>query len=184
MSKKKRPEFLLVLLLGLSLAFSSCSPAPLANDTDWLATARTRNYEAVDRIGLVCCGIRLLSNASDKDLFNSDEPSNDIANFKSAARTALIALRKKTNELPEVEAEDGFVEVDEAISNHFPDVLTINLGDPTSYPNGRNLEDSAFDKAIQEIFDRQIWNDGITGSQGFLESFPFLNPPTQSSSLR
>lgn len=97
-----------------------------------------------------------------RDAFNASNPDEDLDRFGDVFRATLRRYK-----------------ADENLANRFlPDVLPIDLSQPTVYPNGRGLtEDPVYDQIL-------VVNPGATGGSGshvnplpFTPAFPYLTPP-------
>ena len=103
-----------------------------------------------------------------RDEFNRTPPHKDAELFAADIVASLESLG--TN------AENIGILASVAV----PDVLTINTGLPSGFPNGRGLADDVIDTILFFVFNQTPVSDGVDANDvAFLDEFPYLAPPFQ-----
>jgi hypothetical protein len=100
-----------------------------------------------------------------EDQFNATEPQDDQATWRGEIVNTLLLLgnsQARANALADV---------------LLPDILTVDLSQPTGFLNGRNLSDDVIDAELNLITDGVITTDCIANDSTFLAAFPYLGVP-------
>lgn len=103
-----------------------------------------------------------------KDRYNQVSPLLDASEFAGPIVATLQALG----------TSDENIGVLASVA--VPDVLTINVTEPTGFPNGRGLADDVIDTLFFFIFNDSGVSDGVNGNDvEFQDTFPYLAAPWQ-----
>lgn len=100
-----------------------------------------------------------------EDQFNATKPQKDQALWRGEIVNTLLALGNspaRANALADV---------------LLPDILTVDLSQPTAFLNGRNLSDDVIDAELNLITNGAITTDCIANDSTFLSGFPYLGVP-------
>jgi len=101
----------------------------------------------------------------EKNLFNSRQPADDIANYLGP----WSAVLESGGYAPE-EARAAAMQV-------LPDILRYDRAKPAAYPNGRALADDVFSMRFAWLTHGKIPPTGLTPHDDLLAEFPYLGPP-------
>jgi Domain of unknown function (DUF4331) len=103
--------------------------------------------------------------ASDrKDAFNQTRPSEQWAKFGAEVTARITAL-------------SGDAAYAESIAPVLiPDVLTLELGNPAGFLNGRQLADDVIDAELSLLTKGALTTDGVANDSPFPGEFPYLAP--------
>lgn len=100
-----------------------------------------------------------------EDQFNATKPHRDQALWRGEVVNTLLALgnsQARANALADV---------------LLPDILTVNLSQPTAFLNGRGLADDVIDAELNLLTNGAITTDCIANDSTFLPGFPYLGVP-------
>jgi hypothetical protein len=102
----------------------------------------------------------------EKNLYNSRQPADDVANYLEPWSTIL----EKSGYSPE-EAKAAAMQV-------LPDILRYDHSKPGAYPNGRLLTDDVYSMRFSWLSKGKIPPSGLKPHNDLLSEFPFLGPPS------
>jgi Domain of unknown function (DUF4331) len=102
-----------------------------------------------------------------KEAFNDGKPVNDQANFRDEVVATLLALGNSQ------ETADALADV------LLPDILTVDVSDPSGFLNGRQLADDVIDAELNLITGGAVTTDCVANDSAFSSVFPYLAPPNQ-----
>ena len=103
--------------------------------------------------------------AAQKDAFNNNTPDRDKGIYTDEVKAALNSLGS-----PATDALAGLL---------LPDILTVDLGKPVGYLNGRGLADDVIDISLQAITGNTSIGDGVNANdKAFSSAFPYLAAPS------
>jgi Domain of unknown function (DUF4331) len=100
-----------------------------------------------------------------KETFNAGNPKDDQANFRDEVVATLLALGNTQEEA------DALADV------LLPDILTVDVSNPSGFLNGRQLEDDVIDAELNLITDGGVTTDCVANDSTFSDSFPYLAAP-------
>jgi hypothetical protein len=103
----------------------------------------------------------------EKNLFNSRQPADDVANY---LEPWSAILENAGGYSPEA-ARAAALEV-------LPDILHYDRTRPATYPNGRILTDDVYSKRFAWLSNGKIPPTGLKPHGNLLTAFPYLGPPT------
>jgi hypothetical protein len=101
----------------------------------------------------------------EKDLYNSRQPADDVANYLGPWSRVL---------------EKGGYPPDEARQRalmFLPDVLRYDRSRPVAYPNGRHPIDDVYSFRFAWLTNGRVPPTGLTPHRDLLTEFPYLGPP-------
>ncbi|MFE9692348.1 DUF4331 family protein [Micromonospora sp. NPDC005806] len=101
----------------------------------------------------------------EKNLYNSRQPVDDVANYLSPWSQML----EKGGYSPE--------EAKEAAMQFLPDILRYDRTKPVSYPNGRKLIDDVFSYRFTWLTHGKLSPTGLKPHDDLTWQFPYLGPP-------
>jgi hypothetical protein len=101
----------------------------------------------------------------EKDLYNSRQPADDVANYLGPWSQVL----QNSGYSPE-EAKVAAMEV-------LPDVLRYDRSKPAAYPNGRKLTDDIYSYRFGWLPHGQVGPTGLRPHDDLPAHFPYLGPP-------
>ena len=138
-------------------------------DTTTGVWARTTDsqWNTIDRMGRPAINTVFNSTDADKDAFNSGDPADDQTNFRSNVVGTLLALG---NDQATADALADFL---------LPDVLTIDVAQPTAFPNGRALADDVIDTELNLITGGAVPSDCVGNDSNFRTGFPYIGRPNR-----
>jgi hypothetical protein len=102
----------------------------------------------------------------EKNLFNSRQPADDVANYLGPWSTIL----EKSGGYPPDEARAAAMQV-------LPDILHYDRTRPASYPNGRVLTDDVYSMRFAWLTRGQVPPTGLKPHDDLLAQFPYLGVP-------
>jgi hypothetical protein len=105
----------------------------------------------------------------EKNLYNSRQPADDVANYLGPWSAAL---EKAGGYSPEA-ARAAALEV-------LPDILHYDRTRPATYPNGRILTDDVYSLRFAWLSNGKIPPTGLKPHDNLLAAFPYLGPPVRS----
>jgi hypothetical protein len=101
----------------------------------------------------------------EKNLYNSRQPADDIANYLGP----WSAVLENGGYAPE-EAKAAAMQV-------LPDILRYDRTKPATYPNGRVLTDDVFSMRFAWLTHGKVPPTGLSPHDDLLAQFPYLGPP-------
>jgi len=102
-----------------------------------------------------------------REAFNTSEPATDSANFRSVLVTSIQGLGRS--------ADDAGALADQLL----PDVLTIDIAQPTAFLNGRALADDVIDAELTLLLGTPTADNVNANDLTFADAFPYLAGPHQ-----
>jgi hypothetical protein len=128
----------------------------------WATTSM--NGQVIDQMGRPAINTALIA-ADRKDAFNQTPPAQQWAEFGAEVTTRITALSGD----PSYAAAIASVLV--------PDVLTLELGNPAGFLNGRQLADDVIDTELSVLTKGAVTTDGVDANDvAFPGVFPYLAP--------
>jgi hypothetical protein len=132
----------------------------------WASISRRRDgvLEQMDRGGNPTIN-PFINPDDEKDLFNSRQPADDVANYLGPWSKAL---------------ENGGYSPDEAnvaALQVLPDILQYDRTKPVSYPNGRKLIDDIYSYRFAWLTHGNVPPTGLRPHDDLLPRFPYVGPP-------
>ncbi|HEX5614462.1 MAG TPA: DUF4331 family protein [Acidimicrobiia bacterium] len=127
----------------------------------WGETTDASTGAPIDRMGRPAINTVFIPSAQ-KNAFNASAPADDPANFTDEVVATLLALG---NDQATADALAAFL---------LPDVLTVDLSQPTAFPNGRALGDDVIDTELGLITGGAVTTDCVASDSAFRGSFPYL----------
>jgi hypothetical protein len=132
----------------------------------WASISRRRDgvLEQMDRGGNPTIN-PFINPDDEKDLFNSRQPADDVANYLGPWSKAL---------------ENGGYSPDEAkvaALQVLPDILLYDRTKPVSYPNGRKLIDDIYSYRFAWLTHGKVPPTGLRPHDDLLPRFPYVGPP-------
>lgn len=119
----------------------------------------------VDRMGRPAINTVLIPTRF-KDVFNDGKPQRDRARFRDIVIQSLLGLGNDSTR--------AAVLADILL----PDILTVDVGNPAGFLNGRKLEDDVIDAELNLLTNGAITGDCIDeNDKDFLTVFPYLAAP-------
>ena len=101
-----------------------------------------------------------------KDLYNSRQPADDVANYLGPWSTVL----EKGGYAPE--------EARRAALMFLPDILRYDRSRPAAYPNGRHPTDDVYSYRFVWLSNGKVPPTGLEPHDDLLDTFPYLGLPT------
>jgi hypothetical protein len=101
-----------------------------------------------------------------KNLFNSRQPADDVANYLGALSAILENVGGYTPEA----ARAAALQV-------LPDILRYDRTKPATYPNGRVLTDDVASLRYTWLTNGKVPPSGLKPHDDLLARFPYLGPP-------
>jgi hypothetical protein len=126
---------------------------------------RDKNGVQVDRFGRPAINTVFNHTDADKNAFNAGQPVDDQANFRSNVVDTLLSLG---NSPATANALADFL---------LPDVMTVDLSQPTVFPNGRGLADDVIDTELGLISGGAVPTDCVPNDSTFQSTFPYFGSP-------
>jgi hypothetical protein len=123
---------------------------------------RDKNGAQIDRFGRPAINTVFNHTDADKNAFNAGQPVDDQANFRSNVVSTLLALG---NNQATADALADFL---------LPDVMTVDLSQPTVFPNGRGLADDVIDTELGLISGGAVPSDCVPNDSALRTSFPYF----------
>lgn len=111
-----------------------------------------------------------------EDAFNEGMPATDQVNFRGEIVNTLQILFSLNDEAGDDPTDDPAA-IQGLADALLPDVLTVQLGQPTGFLNGRNLEDDVIDAELALITEGACTTDFVDNDSLFLSSFPYFGLP-------
>ena len=107
----------------------------------------------------------------EKNLFNSRQPADDVANYLEPWSAILQNAGGYTPE----QARAAALQV-------LPDILHYDRTQPATYPNGRILTDDVYSLRFAWLTNGKVPPSGLKPHDDLLAHFPYLGPPNPSDS--
>ncbi len=111
-----------------------------------------------------------------EDEFNLGVPANDQANFRGEIVNSLEVLFSLNDEAGDDPSDDA-AQIQGLADALLPDVLTVELDQPTGFLNGRNLADDVIDAELALITEGACTTDFVDNDSVFLDQFPYFGVP-------
>jgi uncharacterized protein DUF4331 len=113
----------------------------------------------------------VFNHGSDKDIFNSIDPSQDLTALTSDGTTTFVQSFAST-----LAALGGSTSLATVL---LPDVLNYDFTKPTSYKalNGRQLQDDVIDISLSLVTGGHVTTDHVDPHTDYLPRFPYLGTP-------
>jgi hypothetical protein len=124
-------------------------------------------YNQVDRHGIPGNAVVFIPKPQATE-YNRSAPAGDTRSYRDEVVAKLVEFGQTREEAMKI------------ADMVLPDILTIDVSQPTKYPNGRTPSDDVITANLMTIFDQnQKLNDDHVDSNDkpFLGTFPFLAPP-------
>ena len=124
-------------------------------------------YQQVDRHGIPGNAVVFIPKPEATE-YNRTDPSGDARRYRDEVIGKLVEFGQSSEEAAKI------------ADMVLPDILSIDVSQPTRYPNGRAPADDVITANLMTIFDQnQKLNDDHVDSNDkpFLGVFPFLAPP-------
>jgi Domain of unknown function (DUF4331) len=133
----------------------------------WASISRYSNgvLEQMDRGGNPTIN-PFINPDGEKNLFNSRQPADDVANYLEPWSAILENAGGYTPEA----AKAAALEV-------LPDILHYNRTKPATYPNGRVLTDDVYSLRFAWLTNGKVPPSGLKPHDDLLAHFPYLGPP-------
>jgi Domain of unknown function (DUF4331) len=133
----------------------------------WVTISRRRDdgvLEQMDRGGNPTIN-PFINPDGEKDLYNSRQPADDVANYLDPWSKVL-----ENGGYPPGEAEA-------AALMFLPDILRYDRTKPVAYPNGRKLIDDVYSYRFAWLSYGKVPPQGLKPHADLLTDFPYLGPP-------
>jgi uncharacterized protein DUF4331 len=132
----------------------------------WASISRYRDgaLEQMDRGGNPTIN-PFINPDSEKDLYNSRQPADDVANYLGPWSKIL-----ENGGYPAEEARQAALTV-------LPDILRYDRTEPASYPNGRKPTDDVYSMRFAWLSHGKIPPTGLKPHDDLLNEFPYLGLP-------
>jgi hypothetical protein len=133
----------------------------------WASISRRSNgvLEQMDRGGNPTIN-PFINPDGEKNLFNSRQPADDVANYLGPWSTILENAGGYTPE----QAKAAALQV-------LPDILHYDRTQPATYPNGRILTDDVYSIRFAWLTNGKVPPSGLKPHDDLLAHFPYLGPP-------
>jgi Domain of unknown function (DUF4331) len=134
----------------------------------WASISRYRDdgtLEQLDRGGNPTIN-PFINPDGEKNLFNSRQPADDVANYLEPWSTILENAGGYTPEA----ARAAALEV-------LPDILHYNRTQPATYPNGRIPTDDVYSMRFAWLTNGKVPPSGLKPHDDLLNEFPYVGPP-------
>ena len=106
----------------------------------------------------------------EKNLFNSRQPADDVANY---LEPWSVILQNAGGYTPE-QAKTAALQV-------LPDILHYDRTQPATYPNGRIPTDDVYSARFAWLTNGKVPPSGLKPHDDLLAHFPYLGPPNPKS---
>jgi Domain of unknown function (DUF4331) len=136
----------------------------------WASISRYRDgvLEQLDRGGNPTIN-PFINPDGEKNLFNSRQPADDVANYLGPWSKILENAGGYTPEA----ARGAALEV-------LPDILHYDRTKPATYPNGRIPTDDVYSMRLAWLTNGKVPPTGLKPHDDLLAGFPYLGPPNLS----
>jgi hypothetical protein len=116
----------------------------------------------IDRFGRPAINTVFNHTDADKNAFNAGRPADDQANFRTNVVDTLLSLGNST-------------ETANSLADFLlPDVMTVDLAQPTVFPNGRGLADDVIDTELNLISGGAVPTDCVANDSTLRDTFPYF----------
>ena len=138
----------------------------------WASISRHSNgvLEQLDRGGNPTIN-PFINPDGEKNLYNSRQPADDVANYLGPWSKILENAGGYTPE----QAKAAALQV-------LPDILHYDRTQPATYPNGRILTDDVYSLRFAWLTNGKVPPSGLKPHDDLLADFPYLGPPNPSKS--
>ena len=116
----------------------------------------------IDRFGRPAINTVFNHTDADKDAFNAGQPVDDQAHFRMNVVDTLVSLGNSTEKANELA---DFL---------LPDVMTVDVSQPTVFPNGRGLADDVIDTELNLISGGAVPTDCVANDSALRTAFPYF----------
>lgn len=133
-------------------------------------------YQQIDRMGRPAINTVFNNTAAEKEGANRVGPRDDRAIDKANVLAVLDAIGK----VLDANGAPSYTDAQKlAIANTLlPDELTVKLGDPAGFLNGRKLSDDVIDAEFGLLTNGAVHSDGVNANdRTFRSTFPYLATP-------
>lgn len=147
----------------------------------WARTAGVVSGSQIDRMGRPgILTVFIPPNPFEKapqleDAFNFTRPSADQANWRAEIVNSLTLLHSLNDAADDT--SDDAAKVQGLANILLPDVLTVDLSQPTGFLNGRGLADDVIDAELGLITEGAVTSDCVGNDSTFRTSFPYVGAP-------
>jgi hypothetical protein len=133
----------------------------------WASISRRTNgvLEQLDRGGNPTIN-PFINPDGEKNLFNSRQPADDVANYLQA----WSAILQNAGGYPPEQAKAAALQV-------LPDILHFDRTRPATYPNGRIPTDDVYSLRFAWLTNGKVPPSGLKPHDDLLPEFPYLGPP-------
>jgi hypothetical protein len=111
-----------------------------------------------------------------EDQFNATEPEDDQALWRGEIVNTLTLLYSLNDGAGDDPSDDAAT-IQAIADILLPDILTVDLAQPTGFLNGRGLADDVIDAELGLVTEGLITTDCIDNDSTFLADFPYLGLP-------
>ncbi len=132
----------------------------------WARTTDTSG-NTIDRMGRPAINTVFNTTDADKDAFNAGYPVDDQADFRANVVGTLLALGN------DQATADGLADF------LLPDIITVDLAQPSAFPNGRALSDDVIDTELNLITGGAVPSDCVANDNNFVNHFPYIGRPNR-----
>lgn len=136
-------------------------------------------YMQVERVGRPAINTVFNNTNAEKEAANRLKPSSDRAFDRDNVLNVLDAIGAVIDANPGLPNPSYDAATKSAIANTLlPDTLTVKLGDPAGFLNGRKAADDVIDAEFSLLTNGNITSDGVNSNdKAFPTSFPYLASP-------
>ena len=110
----------------------------------------------------------------------SGQPAPPVATIARSTRTTSIGVLDAIDNVLDANGAPSYTTAQKnGIANVLlPDNLTVKLGDPAGFLNGRRLADDVIDAEFGLLTNGAVTSDGVNANdKAFLSAFPYLAKP-------
>jgi hypothetical protein len=145
----------------------------------WAAVSRKLglgNYEQVERMGRPAINTVFNNTNAEKEAANRLRPSDD----RAFDMDNVVGVLEAIDNVLEVNGAPSYTaaQIDGIAKVLLPDTLTVKLGDPAGFLNGRRPADDVIDAEFSLLTNGAVTSDGVDGNdKSFPSTFPYLAKP-------
>ncbi len=145
----------------------------------WAAVSRKLslgNYEQVERMGRPAINTVFNNTGAEKEAANRLRPSDD----RAFDMDNVVGVLEAIDNVLEVNGAPSYTaaQIDGIAKVLLPDTLTVKLGDPAGFLNGRRPADDVIDAEFSLLTNGAVTSDGVDGNdKSFPSTFPYLAKP-------
>ena len=144
----------------------------------WATTSKRVNgkYVQVDRMARPAINTVFNHTGADKDAANVRGPAGD----RAADRARVVGVFQAIDNVLEVNGAPSYDDatIESLADVLLPDTLTIALGDPSGFLNGRRLADDVINAEFSLLTNGNVTSDGVDANdKAFLANFPYEAAP-------